>query len=171
MLEKNSLSYDDDIYSIGLIFYNLKYLYPKEKLFLTKNKNNSRVYKTENININDIEILKDNKFYAGYYSLYNNDNSNIDETILENYSRSYSKNLNTSIESVYFSLIYLFQNHYIYGVDKVNKRKIDINKEFISKEPITQSLKLTKLNLIRNKLMEQNNSFSKYKETEIPPTK
>ena len=161
-LGKNSFSFNDDIYSLGLIFYNLKYLHPKEKLLPTKNKNNSRIFEPEQNN----KKLK----ISGLCSLFFNNNQNPYDTVLKAYDKRYGKKINTSIASVYFSLIYLFQNHYIHYGDIVDNRKINIDKEFISKEPITQSLKFTNLTMIRNTLMEQNKSFSKYKETEIPPT-
>ena len=169
-LEKNLYSYKDDIYSLGLIFYNLKYLHPKHVLFPVKDNKNKEIYIFEDFNLKDTQKLKNNKLYSEYYKLLNNDNQNIDEIILKNYSNFYGKNLNTSIESVYFSLLNLFQNPHIKRGPFVEERKININREFLSDKPITQTLKITNLSAIRSILIEQNKSFSKYENMEIPPS-
>ena len=149
----------DNIYSLGLIFYNLRNLNPQH-IFIPSKDNNKRIIGTE-----EIRKIKKNKKKPEYYMTttkeesHKNNEEERDKLIIDNYNKCYKESLNSSIESVYFCLRYLFE-HYCFDPNNeiIRNRKIYLN-DFISNGPISQSLKITDLKQLRKILMENNKSF------------
>ena len=172
-LLKNESSFKFDLYSLGLVIYNLRYLNQKQIVFPQKNDYNSRIYNPKDIEEEETRKLNKGKIYPEDLLMNciitKNFNPDLNEKIINNYRKTLNQYLNTSIESVYFSLLYFFQNQCILMGNSVDNRKINVNKEFCSNGPITQSFKVKDLSLLRKILIENNKSFERYKEKEIPP--
>ena len=149
----------DNIYSLGLIFYNLRQLHPKH-IFIPFKTTNKRIFVTKEIEENKKSIEPECYMTTtNKESEYNNEEKR-DKLIIENYDKCYKEFLNSSIESVYFCLRYLLE-HYdfdLQGNVNIRNRKICLN-DFISNGPISQSLKITDLIQLRTILMENNKSF------------
>ena len=168
-LSKNDFSFKLDLYSLGLVFYNLRYLNQKQ-IVIPDKEYNSRIYKSKDIEEDNAKLSKLSPEYYLINIFKKNQKDMLEKKIINNYNNALDKDLNSSIESVYFSLIYLFQNQCIFMGNHVEDRKINVNEEFTSKEPITQSLKIRDLYLLRKILLENNKTFEQYKEKEIPPS-
>ena len=169
---KNESSFKADFYCLGLVFYNLRYLKPKQIILPEKDKYNSRIFTIMDIDEENSKSSK--KTLKPEYLLmksFNKDfnQENLNKKIIKNYNKNYGENWNTSIESVYFSLIYLFQNQKIIMGAYVDSRKINVNEEFNSNGAISQSFKVKDLTQLREILIENNQAFNKYKDEEIPP--
>ena len=168
---KNASSFKGDLYCLGLVFYNLRYLKPKQIIIPEKDKYNSRIFHTMDIEEENTKLSKKGKPEYLLLKSFNKDfkQENLDDKIIKNYNKSYGENYNTSIESVYFSLIYLFQNQNIIIGNFVDSRKINVDEEFKSNGSISQSFKIKDLTQLRQILIENNQAFNKFKEEEIPP--
>lgn len=143
-------SFKDDMYSLGIVFYNLKNLIPKYIVF----PQNFKEYK-ESI---EKEVKDENS--PEKYMLEKKEENNLEkikEMIINNYNNYCLKNLNTSIKSVYYCLNYLFYHPEI-EMEKIQLRIINKN-FFRSDGPITQSIKENNLIKIRKMLIQKNKLF------------
>ena len=160
---KKEKYFDNDISSLGKVFYHLRNLMPKYKIL--PNKHGSK-YVNKNI---DDDIKVDDS-YPEYYMLeeFQLDKDKSYKIIEDNYEKIYNKCSNTSIESVFFCLRYICEHQYInmQGNEKykIEKRKIKLN-EIASQGPISKSFGITDLKKLRDNL--NNKDFNKF--GEIPP--
>ena len=163
---------EDDFYSLGLIFYNLRNLHPNH-IYIPNVSNNKRVYSIEVINSEEEKVeenkgkkkgrkkkikKEENKNTPELYMIKQLDTTKRDELIIKNYNRSHLKNTYSSIESVYFCLNYLLGYPGIEINDAVNNRRININ-EFNSKGPISKSLSILDLSYLKDILIENSEIF------------
>ena len=178
----NDKDFENDLFSLGRVFYHLRNLIPKYKLYPNMGDTGS-IYIYENIDEKK-EINKEHPEDSMLNEVQNNafEKGKYKNKIKENYYNIYGKCSNTSIESVYFCLIYLlehqkiniqnfeerYKNKITIKIDrmKLEKRKIKLS-ELFSQGPVSQSLSIVDLKKLRDNLIVINKSFNRF--GEIPP--
>ena len=154
----------DDFFSLGLVFSNLRYLNPNHIFIPARNFTDKKIFSMENIKRENNKENNNQKMKAlpENYMLYDQLDKERDKIIEDNYYKNYEKIINSSIESVYKCLIYLFEFN-DNSFEQSFNRKINLS-EFTSNGPISQSLKINDIIKLREILMKNNKSFASIRE-------
>ena len=163
---KKDKEVEKDISALGRVFYHLRNLIPKYKILPNNNKSLSKFV---NVTIDKNKKVDDNN--PEYYMLeeFKTDKNKCFKNIEDNYDKIHRKCSNTSIESVFFCLRYLFEHPFInmQGKEnikyKIENRKIKLN-EISSQGPISKLFGITDLKKLRDNLEQNNKGFNKYRE-------